>query len=857
MYKRSLGTLLVFALAAAPGIPALAQGQAATAAAAAAAVKAVESQHAKPPQSYDAFVKDATVKPGIVPIVQKAGKTYLVLSPSQIGTDFIETSVPSSGLGGFGPAQGEPYVAPARIIHFDEVDDKVVIRWPNTYAIANPPSPEAYGTRASLPSSVVAVAPIAAEDSAHIVFSADAFLGDVANLAESINPMHSPKMAYRLDPSRTFFSDVKAFPENDVLRVDQTWAAPESTPIDNAPDSRSIEVRVTYNLIQAPSDGYMPRIYDPRVGYFETPLLNFSTDSLLRRDEHYIVRWNFGTRTSPAPFVATNPIVFYLSRDIPTEYRATVRDALLTWNNALRKVGILNAVQVKDQPDTPGWDADDIRHNVVRWIDTSRPQYGAEALILNDPRTGEELNVGVDLDAIEGLGGRLIYKYEIAPVRGLPDTKAAEDAYTQEFIRSVILHESGHDLGLQHNFIASMAYSAKNLQNKAFTDTHGVANSVMEYSPLNLWPKGTPNGDYDQLVLGPYDYYAVRYGYGYIPGSPQEQKPTLERWADKWTNPYYRFASDEDADTFANGHSVDPRVVTDDLTNKPLQWCNVQMAMDHNLMNRVNRSFPEAGMPYDEARAAFEMPLRGYLYCAKMAAHTIGGEFLSRAQRGDKGATAPLTPISRGEEFAAWNDLRDGIFSDAAWRFNPAVLNDLTYSEHSSLSNNATWGYNPPATHNEPVVTIVGAAQQSVLNELFAPLRLQRLDQIQTQFPGRATMSLGDLFDWAQNGVFGDVAAGGTKDGVIRRNLQVIYAKMLAAMWTDPRPGTPPDAQALARYELQNLKHAAAMGSARHGLDALRRAHLSALEAIASEALSAHATIAAPAPPRPMGMTDY
>ncbi|MGH8282385.1 MAG: DUF5117 domain-containing protein, partial [Gammaproteobacteria bacterium] len=455
----------------------------------------------KVPAAYNKFVKGAAITPGLIPIIHKAGKVYLSLSPSQLGEDFIETSVPSSGLGGLGPAQGEPYVAPARILHFERAGNQVVLRWPNRYALTQPGSPQATGVRNSLPNSIIAVVPISAQDHDHVVISADAFLGDVADLADTFNAREkNPAHRYRLNAKKTFFLQTKAFPLNDVLRVDQSWVAPEATPkFDNAPDSRYVEVRMTYNLIAAPHDNYVPRIYDPRVGYFSEPLMNFATDSEMQRAVHYITRWNFGKRISVAPFKATSPIVFYLSDDIPMEYRETVRQALLTWGQAFTRVGILNAIQLRNQPHTPGWDPDDIRHNMVRWIDTSSPAFGAEALLITDPRTGEELNVGVNFDAVMGLDGRLIYKYIIAPARGLPDTKIVEQKFAAAFIRMVVLHESGHDMGLQHNFIGSMAYTAKDLQSKSFTGKYGVASSVMEYSPLNIWPKGTPQGDYVQL----------------------------------------------------------------------------------------------------------------------------------------------------------------------------------------------------------------------------------------------------------------------------------------------------------------------------------------------------------------------
>jgi hypothetical protein len=845
MQRRVLVPLLMAGLFVLTSPLAQAQSTGAAAAAAAAAAKAAAPAHG--PAPYSDFTKGANIQPGLFPIIEKDGAVFLEVQNSQLGADFIETSVPSSGLGGFGPAPGEPYVAPARIIHFERFGNSIVLRWPNTDARTAPDSPEADGVTRSLPSSVIAVVPILAQDDQRVVIAAAPFLGDIGDLASSLRDIAaSPVASYHLDPTKSFFSSTKAFPKNDVLRVDQTWSSAEPDRLDNAPDARNVEVKMTYNLIEAPNDGYVPRVYDPRVGYFSQALLNFATDSELRRDVHYIARWNFGPRSSNAPAPATNPLVFYLSNDIPLQYRDTVRKALLTWNDAFAKIGILNAVQVEQQPADPSWDPEDIRHNLIRWIDTSHPQFGAEALLVTDPRSGEELNVGVNFDAVEGIGGRLTYKYVIAPARGIPDSRAAEQAYTENFIRGVILHESGHDLGLQHNFIGSEAYSAAQVQNKAFTARYGIASSVMEYNPTNLWPKGTPQGDFDQIVLGPYDYYAIAYGYGYIANAttPEQEVSTLQRWASRWSDPRYRFASDEDADTFIDGHGIDPRVVTFDLTNKPLAWCGTQMTMLHSIMDAVNVRFPEPGMPYDEARAAFLTPFRSYLRCAMYPAHTIGGEYISRAQKGDRGASAPLTPVSRADERAAWQQLDNGLFSDAAWRFNPKVLDTLTYSEFSALSQDATWAYNPTPRHDVSVAGAVGSAQAVVLYELFAPLRLQRIDELSSKYASGSTMTMTDLFDWAHSGIFGSVSDGSVaREGLIRRNLQTTYAKFLGQMLTSPLPGTPGDAQALARVQLEALRHEATVAAGRAHLDELTRGHLESLAAIADQALTARATI--------------
>src|SRR5690242_16532448 len=132
--------------------------------------------------AYAEFVKGATVQNGLFPIITKEDKVYLVISAAQLGKEFIETSVPISGLGGFGPAPGEPYVAPSRMIEFDRIGGKVIMRWPNTNFTSGGNPERAAGVAESFPNSVIAVVPIAAEDAAtgSVVVSASPFLGDVA-----------------------------------------------------------------------------------------------------------------------------------------------------------------------------------------------------------------------------------------------------------------------------------------------------------------------------------------------------------------------------------------------------------------------------------------------------------------------------------------------------------------------------------------------------------------------------------------------------------------------------------------------------------------------------------------------------
>jgi hypothetical protein len=834
------------------------------------------------PAPYAKFVDGAQVQNGLFNVIRKDGKVYIDIAAAQLGQDFVQTAETANGLGGYNFIPGG-IGSYARIIRFTRSDDKIIATWPNTYFLASGNDAAKRAVNQTFADSPVAVAPVVAEDAAtgRVVFDASFLLGDVDNIAAQLKQItgpDDPDHAYHLDTDRTLFGPTKAFPQNIIVDADQTWAADDPNTIDNVPDPRSLRIRVVYNFAQPPNDGdYMPRLADDRVGFFDAAYLEYGNDVHASRIVRYVVRWNMQPSDPSKPISsAKHPMVYYLSNTIPTAYRYAVRRSLLTWNAAFEKIGISDAVQVKDQPDDPNWDPDDIRYNTVIWMTQSNSGgYAAENPVF-DPRTGQmfRTNIVIDADVLQfanvtaqmfvdpiagsagsqfpaaersfALGKRLQAGFgKVAlDVMGRPLTGAALTEFNNELLESFIVHESGHGMGLQHNFIGSLAFTAKQVQSKAFTSRYGVASSVMEYAPLNLWPKGEAQGTYWQTVLGPYDYYVIHWGYARVPGArtPQDEVPVLNRWAQGWANPSFRFASDEDV-SYADAHAVDPRVAQWDLTNDPLTWYGSQLHLAHQVLDRLDASWPKPGRSYDEERAAFEYAFGYTNLIATQPEHFIAGEYLSRSHAGDPGAAQPLTQVARSDEERAFGLLDRYLFSDDAWRFSPAMLNRLVYSEWETQQG-GTWAYNPPPRHDEPVAEAVSNLQRRSIATMFQPLMLQRLDDLPLKAKPGATMSLADLFDWTQSSVYGDLQSPrASSPGVIHRSLQQWYARMLATLWLTPPQGTPYDAQALARHELVGLRDVLRSATARSGLDELTRAHLESLADVVSRALDARQVI--------------
>ncbi|MBV8172875.1 MAG: zinc-dependent metalloprotease, partial [Candidatus Eremiobacteraeota bacterium] len=783
------------------------------------------------------FTDGLTPQKGLITVWRKSGKVYFELTPTQLNHDFILSAVPGNGLGGYFITAGAgDYFAP-HIVRFVRQDDKIAILFPNEFFTAPANSPDMNAINDQVAKSVVGVTKVAATDAAtgDVLIEVTPLLGDVIDFADTLkaalgNP--DPGKLYRLDADRSYYGPTKSFPDNTLVDVRQTWVTDDASIIDNVPDPRAIEFRIDYNFIEPPADGdYMPRYADDRIGFFDNVRLNFGSDRLLNRQQRYILRWNM-QKTDPnaAMSPAKHPMVFYMSNTIPERYRSAIRRAVLEWNKAFIPLGISDAVQVKDQPNDANWDADDVRYSVLRWLTDSNAGGFLEAQFYWDPRTGQEFRTGVVFDADYVNFGDLAYPFFIDATRGRTKFAAQElmygaekhndaafvaaamkltgdwpggevpQSYIDDFLIDGTLHEVGHDMGMEHNFMASEAFSAAQTKDASFTAKHGFSASVMDYNPINFWPKGQSHGALFQTTIGPYDYYAIHWAYAPVPGArtPDDELPTLHRWLAESTNPWYRFASDEDVSWF-DAHAIDPRVVQFDLTSDNISWCDQRMDLAHSLLTKLNERYPRTQHPYEEERDAFAFILREYNRCGLVFEHYIGGEYLSRARPGDQNAPLPLTPVSRATQWRAWQNLNQYVFSATANKLPPDILNRMTYQEWSPLDG-GSWAYAPPDRHDVPIVEIIGGLQNRILNMLYQPLRLQRIDEIVVRAKPGSTMTIADLFNWTQDSVYGDLRHSNLSSvPLTARNLQASYTNMLIKMALTPAKGTPSDAQALAR----------------------------------------------------------
>ncbi len=313
-------------------------------------------------------------------------------------------------------------------------------------------------------------------------------------------------------------------------------------------DPRSLFLGYLYTFSKLPETPMQPRLADSRIGHFTTSVFDFGTEAKLSPVRHYVHRWRL-EKKDPADAISepVKPITFWLSNEIPEKYREPIRAGILEWNKAFEKVGFRDAVVVKQQPDDSDVDLLETGYSSVRWqIDraTDRMARSARRTSIRAParswmRTsaGTRTSCAVPASsAVRRWATQSVYDEATGDIRVEPQDAAAShaqcmlrdlavrelgytlalleargeiepdspqaDAFVNDFIRWVTMHEVGHTLGLAHNFRASTVNSPKQLTDAKYTATAGLIGSVMDYPPANIALEGEPQGQYYATALG-------------------------------------------------------------------------------------------------------------------------------------------------------------------------------------------------------------------------------------------------------------------------------------------------------------------------------------------------------------------
>ena len=548
----------------------------------------------------------------------------------------------------------------------------------------------------------------------------------------------------RLDNNRSYIESAHAYPQNVEIKHVMTYEAEEPPQRDQA---STLTFLMNQSMILLPEDKMQPRLADERVGWFTLRKYDYNSDALKSDDYRILRRWRLVPKDIEAYkrgelVEPVKPIVYYLDPATPMKWRPYFKQGIEDWNAAFEKAGFKNAIIAKDPPspeEDPEFSPEDVRYSVIRYVaSTTRNAVGPS---VSDPRTGEILESDVIWYHNHLRSYRNRFMIEAGAQNPAARTLETPEAEIGEMMRMVIAHEVGHAIGLPHNMKASSAYPTDSLRVASFTQKYGLTPSIMDYARVNYVAQPEDEGVRYIRMMGPYDYYAVNWGYRYLPDadSPEAEKPTLDQWIlEKAGNPWYEFGS---------SRGVDPHSQTESLGDDNIKASLYGLANMKKVVPNLIDWTTKDGYGYDdldEVYGELTRLWRGYVY---HVITNVGGIYETRKTADQEGVVYEPVPESIQEEAVAF--LNEHAFTTPEWLLDEEILNRI---------------------ESDGAIERIQNLQTRALGSLLSVDRINRMVSTVEQEGNSAYTPL-ELMTDLRKGIFSELYAA-QKTDAYRRNLQ-------------------------------------------------------------------------------------
>jgi len=729
------------------------------------------------PQPYAKVItKDAKTKPGIFTVHQIKEKYYYEIPKSELGKEFLwVTFIARTTFGvGYGGDQLHD-----RVVHWELNGNKVYLREDEYSIVADPKTPIAEAVQASNNSAIIMSFPVAAfnkdkdKDGDPVIEVTRLFNTDVPEFSarQRLN-------ATTLDASRSAIERISPYPENIEVEATMTYTRiqPPAATLTTASISMSSGMRpgsatlvLHHSMVKLPEKPMMPRVFDQRVGYFSTSMMDYGKDEQRAPRVRYITRWRLEKKDpSAAVSEPVKPIVYYIDSATPVKWREWLMKGVEDWRPAFLAAGFKNAIVAKMAPtpeEDPNWSQEDVRNSVIRWLPSTIEN--AMGPNIHDPRTGEILNADILFyHNIMNLQ-RDWYFVQVGPLDPRAQKLPLPDDLMGRMLEYVVAHEVGHTLGFQHNMKASSLYPQAMVRDKKWLHENGHTPSIMDYARFNYVAQPEDNIPVEDLVprIGPYDVWATRWGYTPIPGAktPDDEKPTLDTWAhEQDKTPWFRFST-------SGAAGSDPGDLTeavgdaDAIASTTLGVKNLKRVAAMLLTATTQKK----GEPFDDLAEIYGRMLGQWTLEMNHVAAIVGGFESQEKNVGQDGVI--FTPVPKARQEAAVKFLVENAFATPTWMVDPEIL----------LRIEATG-----------VLSRIRSAQYSVLSNLLGSGRFARLVEQEAMDPSHS-YAPADFLATVRKGVWKELDGPQVKVDAYRRNLQHAYLDLVNSRLNGASPSLP------------------------------------------------------------------
>ncbi|MGH8795531.1 MAG: zinc-dependent metalloprotease [Caldimonas sp.] len=837
-------------------------------------------------QPFALVIKNAKKIDGLFTLYQRDEKVWIELRPEDLGQPFFLAPKLATGIGEarlFGGSMDTP-----QVIEFRRIHNQVQMIARNTEFVARAGTPEGRAVAAAFSPSLLASAAVASQPDPQtkgvLVELNSLFINDMMGLGMQLQ--RAFHQGYAFDARNSAITTVRGKPDMVTLEVLAHYATgsiavPQPGAASGAtaprtphsiPDPRSMFMTLHYSIARLPAVPMAGRVSDPRIGYFTARQEDYGDDIARTPTVRHVERWRLVKKDPTAALSEpVKPIVYWLDRTIPLKYRGAITAGILEWNKAFERIGFRNAIQVRVQPDDADFDTLDFGNASVRWMTNSVPAFGAIGPSYVDPRSGEILDADIGIESLSSRHVRTIraqvltnatdwaktmqapadltrgrldprlcedadqaaeqldYALDVLEARGDLDPAGPEaEAFVRDYLTSTTMHEVGHTLGLRHNFRASRIHSDAELSDPEFMRTHALSGSVMEYNPVNLALPGAQEVPPFQLTLGPYDYWAIEYGYK--PLDPAAEPAELAQIAARSGDSSLAYGTDED-----NFLGIDPDALQFDLGSDVGAFAKKRIAIARDLFKRQETRALAPGQDYPVLRRSLGYAVGDVARAVGVLTRQIGGVRTLRDYPGS--GRDPLQPVTPAQQRDALDVIASGLFAADSLVASPALQRRLapdfeerTDAVFSGASNVAT---------DFSLTQRVLAVQRAALGQLMSDTVAARIIDSQDKAVRRAdAFQLSELYGRLQQEIWSGLA-GRADIPSARRELQREHVNRIAAALLRPGNASRADARSLMRVQAQSLLGQIQAALARRSFGADTTAHLQDCADTLAQVLSA------------------
>ena len=236
-----------------------------------------------------------------------------------------------------------------------------------------------------------------------------------------------------------------------------------------------------------------------------------------------------------------------------------------------------------------------------------------------------------------------------------------------------------------------------------------LAGSVMDYLPVNVnMGEGEVQGDFSMHGVGPYDMWAIEYGYTF-----DDPKKVLERVSE----PELAYLTDEDT------MGPDPLARRYDLSAEPLDYAKNRLRIALVSRERILDRFVKEGQSWAKARRGYEITLRTQMDAVSIMANWLGGAFVCRDHKGDPGGRLPITVVPAEKQRVALDFVIENCFRDESYGLSPELLTRMTVDKWADEGGRRDYMSDP----TWPIHDRIAGMQVTTLTMLMNPTTLRRV----------------------------------------------------------------------------------------------------------------------------------